>query len=174
MTDGWAVEEYGSGGKWIDKWTEPVRSREVIEVTVYAKSPHGGFFRTFFSSAGPLNKKRGPPSPSSWTCWRNCQSETAACRTPDISGSLQSRCSLASLPAALVLWPLSPLCFPPDPSATFLLRVYLLPPPATMLSYQISVQGSLHWGLGAGGCHAGPWSPWLSWLPRYLILPDEG
>ena len=69
-------------------------------------------FRTFFSFAGPLNKKKDLPSLSSWTCWRNCQSETAACLTPDISGSLQSKCSrLASLPTAFVLWLLPPFCF---------------------------------------------------------------
>lgn len=157
MHDGWMSDGgIWKWGEWIDKWTEPVGCQEEIKVTVYAKSPHVGFFRTFFSSAGPLNKKRGPPSPSSWTCWRNCQSETAACLTPDISGSLQSRYSLASLPTALVLWPLSPVCFPPNSSAALFLRMYLLPPPATMLSYQISVQGSLHWGLGARVCHEGP------------------
>lgn len=75
-------------------------------------------FRTFFSSAGPLNKKRDLPSPSSWTCWRNCQSETAAYLTLDISGSLQSRFSpLASLPTALS----SALCHLFDPLCPFLL-----------------------------------------------------
>lgn len=160
MHDGWmgdgGVWEWG---EWTDRWTEPVRCQEVIEVTVYAKSPHVGLCRTFFSSAGPSNKRRGPPSPSSWTCWRNCRSETAACLTPGISGSLQSRCSSASLPAALVPRPLSPLCFPLTSPATPLLRMHLLPPPATMLFYRISVQGSLHWGFGARVCRAGPWPP---------------
>ena len=68
-------------------------------------------FRTFFSSAGRLNKKRDLPSPSSWTCWRNCQSETAACLTLDISGSLQSKCSFPlSIPLPSLPWLLSPFC----------------------------------------------------------------
>lgn len=47
--------------------------------------------RTSSSSAGPTSKRRDPPSPSSWTCWRNCQSATVAFPTPGTSGSQRSK-----------------------------------------------------------------------------------
>lgn len=127
-------------------------------------------FRTFFSFAGPLNKKKDLPSLNSWTCWRNCQSETAVCLTPDISGSLQSRCSpLVSLPIAFVLWPLPPFCSPPpdlgQPSPFH--APTSLPP-----GHQPSLPGFCSGEPRI--CHPGPWSLLLPWLPPCLSLPDEG
>lgn len=126
-------------------------------------------FRTFFSFAGPLNKKKDLPSLSSWTCWRNCQSETAACLTPDISGSLQSRCSpFICLPTAFVLWPLLPFCSPPpylcQPSP-FHTPTFLSRPPA-FLPGSCSGESRVN--------HPGPWSLLLLWLPPCPSLPDEG
>lgn len=123
-------------------------------------------FRTFFSFAGPSNKKKDLPSLSSWTCWRNCQSETAVCLTPDISGSLRSRCSpLVSLPVAFVLWPLPPLCSPrPDLGQPSPFHAPTSLPLATSLPYRVPVQN----------LPSRPWSLLLPWLLPRLSLPDEG
>lgn len=47
--------------------------------------------RTSCCSVGPTSRRSDPPSPSSWTCWRNCQSATVAFPTLGTSGSQQSK-----------------------------------------------------------------------------------
>lgn len=109
---GWR-EGYAGIWRWVDKGREPMRVQGGIKKSLFASSDHSpASFRTSFSSAGPLNRKRGRPSPSSWTCWRNCQSATGASPTPDTSGSLQSRSSPSASPHGL---PFAPL---PDSSPT--------------------------------------------------------
>lgn len=62
--------------------------------------------RTSSSSAGPMSKRRDPPSPSSWTCWRNCQSATVAFPTLGTSGSRRSK----SLPLLVLACASRQLC----------------------------------------------------------------
>ena len=69
---------------------------EVLALFVHALALCG--YRTSSSSAGPTSKRRDPPSPSSWTCWRNCQSATVAFPTPGTSGSQQSKSLLLPVP----------------------------------------------------------------------------
>lgn len=158
--------------KWVDRSNETPRSTQQLLFTL---SHHVVPFRTFFSSAGPLNKKRDLPSPKlSWTCWRNCQ------RNRRLSHSWTflevCRVSVPSLLASLPT-PLSPVAFvtfllplqTPLPTISF--RVLHLPPhtkpfPSTL------VQGESPLESGSRGVHTGRRSQWLPWLSHCPSLPD--